>query len=126
MAAKMVHPYKLALFVLLSVTDLFLTWVLVNSTDGIVYESNPVASFWLATFGWLGLTAYKMGLMVFVSALVLVISRYRPRVGGRILLFACSALTCVVLYSCFLGWMLDPSNLHVTSQRVVLVARYTN
>jgi hypothetical protein len=123
MATKMVHPGKLLLFVLLSMADLFLTWLLVTGTGGQVYESNPVANYWLASYGWLGLGVFKAGMVSVVSTLVLVISRYRPRTGERVLLFACSTLTVVVLYSCFLAWSLGLPNHTLAPEEIVLAAR---
>jgi hypothetical protein len=99
---KRLHPGKQLLFALLSVTDLFLTWWLLDHSDGEVYESNPVANWWLARHGWLGLVAFKAGGVLLVIGLVAFISRYRPRAGGRILGFACAILALVVLYSAFL------------------------
>jgi hypothetical protein len=96
------HTRKLILFALFSVADLLMTWVLVQGTGGHVYESNPVAGAWLASYGWTGLAIFKSLAIVLVCGLVILISRYRPRTGGRILVFACSITAAVVVYSCFL------------------------
>jgi hypothetical protein len=111
MSVRIAHPGKLLAFVLLSLADLFLTWLLVSGSDGEVYESNPVAGFCLNLFGWLGLGVYKFLSVTLVSTLVLIISRSRPRAGGRILVFACVSLTAVVLYSCFLAWSIGLATL---------------
>ena len=47
------------LFIALSGADLFLTWRLLSSRGSAVYESNPVAAWFLGRFGWMGLTAFK-------------------------------------------------------------------
>ena len=46
-AATFPHRRKLFLFVLLNVVDLVLTWCLVGRGNGEVYESNPIARWWL-------------------------------------------------------------------------------
>ena len=100
--ASLTHSRKLALFATLSLADLALTRFLLERGGGAAYESNPVAAWWLATFGWAGLAGFKLALVGLVVGLALVVSRYRPRAGGRLLAFGCSALLAVVLYSGFL------------------------
>jgi hypothetical protein len=67
-----------------------------------VYESNPIAAWWLASYGWGGLVAYKLAILMVVGGLVAGIARWRPRTGELILVFACGAQSTVVLYSLFL------------------------
>ncbi|MCI0465299.1 MAG: DUF5658 family protein [Gemmataceae bacterium] len=107
MRANTLHPGKLSLFAVLSGADLFLTWRLLEHGDGWLYESNPVAAWWLAHFGWLGLTAFKTAGVLLVVGLVMVISRSQPRTGGWVLGFACSVPALVVLYSTALAGLLD-------------------
>jgi hypothetical protein len=97
--ASLPHPRKLALFAALSLADLALTWHLLHRPGGGAYESNPVAAWWLARFGWAGLVGFKAGVVLLVAAVSLVVSRHRPRAAGRVLAFGCSALLAVVLYS---------------------------
>jgi hypothetical protein len=104
------HPGKLALFALLSVADLFMTWQLVQASDGKVYESNPVANAWLASFGWTGLTIFKGLAILLVAGTAVYVSWHRPRTGGRLLIFACGATAFVVVYSCYLGLTGEPLN----------------
>jgi hypothetical protein len=101
--AAVVHPRKLLLFTLLSLSDLGLTLLLLRHGGGAVYESNPVAGWWLAAYGWVGLAAFKAGTVLVVAALAVVVSRSRPRAGGAVLGFGCSALALVVGYSCYLA-----------------------
>jgi hypothetical protein len=96
------HPGKLCLFAGLSLLDLILTWKLVQSSEGQVYESNPVANWWLGRYGWPGLAAFKLAAVLLVVLLAAVVTRYRPRTGNRVLTFACSSVAVVVLYSSFL------------------------
>ncbi|HJT75644.1 MAG TPA: hypothetical protein VJ739_00425, partial [Gemmataceae bacterium] len=59
----------------------------------------PVASWWLAGFGWPGLVAFKLATVALVAALAVAVSRRCPRAGGRVLTFGCGAVLAVVLYS---------------------------
>jgi hypothetical protein len=93
------HPRKLSLFALLSLADLALTCFLLGRPGGGAYEWNPVASWWLIRFGWAGLAGFKLGILLLIAALILVVSRSRPRAAGRLLTFGCVALLAVVVYS---------------------------
>jgi hypothetical protein len=97
----MSHPLrgKLALFAVLSVLDLALTWYLLQGRPGRFREANPVAQWWLVNFGWVGLSAFKVGLVLFAASAALFVARHRPRAGGALLSFACLATTVVVVYS---------------------------
>src|SRR5262249_9097167 len=99
MRATIPHFGKLFVFVLLGFVDLILTWHLLEQSPGQVYESNPIARWWLEQHGWLGLVLFKITVVLFVAALALIISQYRPCAGGLVLVFACSALALVDLYS---------------------------
>jgi hypothetical protein len=101
---KALHLCKLSLFALLSVADLFMTWQLVQGSDGHIYESNPVARAWLASYGWVGLAVFKGLAMLMVGGAALYIALHRPRVAGRVLVFACGMTAAVVLYSCYLSF----------------------
>jgi hypothetical protein len=89
----------LSLFAALSLTDLALTCFLLGRPGGGAYEWNPVASWWLVRFGWVGLVGFKLGILLLIAALTLVVSRSRPRAAGRLLAFGCVALLAVVVYS---------------------------
>jgi hypothetical protein len=102
--ARLAHPRKQLLFSTLSLADLGLTWFLLHQAGARAHESNPVASLWLASFGWLGLVGFKLGIVLLVAALAQVVSRERPRAAGRILAFGCSTLLIVLLYSGSLMW----------------------
>ncbi len=99
---KTLHPGKFGLYLVLSLLDLFLTYRLLQVSDGHVYESNPIANAWLNRYGWAGLTTFKVMSMILVASATVCISLRHPRTGGGILTFACSALAVVVLYSCSL------------------------
>jgi hypothetical protein len=82
-----------------------MTWYLVQGSGGHVYESNPVAGAWLESFGWAGLMVFKGLAILLVGGSALYISYHRPRVAGRVLVFACAVTAGVVLYSCYLSFL---------------------
>jgi hypothetical protein len=94
---------RLGLFVALSAADLGLTLFLIGRTEGVVYEGNPVAGWWLDRHGWLGLAAFKGAVVGLVGVLTVVLARQRPRAAGRLVGFGCAAVGVVVLYGCSLA-----------------------
>lgn len=95
----MQHPRKQLLFAVLSVADLTLTCWLLARFGGRVYEANPLARWWLESFGFAGLAGFKAAAVVAVLGLVLLIARSRPRAAGTVLALGCAITTAVVLYS---------------------------
>jgi hypothetical protein len=83
----------------LSLADLALTWFLLERAPGCAYEVNPVASWFLASFGLPGLAGLKGSSVVIVAAAVLFVARRRPPAAQRVLVFGCSTLLAVVVYS---------------------------
>jgi hypothetical protein len=110
------HTGKLLAYLTLSFADLFLTYALLQKTDGAVYEGNPIANAWLTAYGWAGLATFKLVTMLLVAAVAAYVSFYRPQIGGRLLGFACCAVAFVVAYSCWLanayGMHGGPSDVH--------------
>jgi hypothetical protein len=100
---------KSLLFCLLSLADLALTCWLLGNSGGQAYEANPLARWWLSRHGWVGLACFKLTCVLTVLGLASLISRYRPRAGGRVLTFGCAALAAVVLYSAALCLGADAS-----------------
>jgi len=103
------HRYGLALFVLLNLADLLMTWYLIERSKGIVYESNPLAAWWLQTGGWLGLAAFKAGVVLLAGSLILIVSLQRPHLGHGALGLSCAVVAGVVFYS---GWLAGVSRSH--------------
>jgi hypothetical protein len=126
MSATRFHPGKFALYTLLSVADLSLTFFLLTRGKGIIYESNPVASAWLASFGWSGLVVYKALTMALLASIIVFISVHQNRLAGRLLVFACVALAAVVGYSANIAFDLrsDPLQLRVSEDREKYSAFY--
>lgn len=98
----------LAVFVGLGFADLLLTWYLIRVGGGAVIESNPVANWWLASYGWIGMAAFKLGACLLVGVAAAVVGWHRPRTGELILVFACGAQSAVVMYSLLLLRLVEP------------------
>ncbi|HZU37937.1 MAG TPA: DUF5658 family protein [Gemmataceae bacterium] len=96
---KSLRRWLLILYLVLSVADLFLTWLLVQDSDHEVYESNPFAGAWLTRFGWSGLLIFKAILVISVAILCLAIARSRPRWSLLVLVLGCAVTGGVVVYS---------------------------
>src|SRR5262249_22700769 len=62
-------------------------------------EANPVARWWLDSFGWAGLAGFKAAAVALVLGLALLIARSRPRAAGMVLGVGCVITAGVVLYS---------------------------
>src|SRR5437870_1256399 len=105
----MLRCHQLVLFVLLSLTDFALTWVLIERQAEGIYEGNPVARWWLAAYGWPGLFFFKAATVLTAAALAGLIARHRPRLGSHVLTFGCAALAATVLYSGTLAVLHTPS-----------------
>ena len=99
---RLKHTGKQLLFVLLSLADLSMTWALIGDGLGSVYESNPVAAWCLQGYGWSGMAVFKAVMVLASGGLSEVVSRYRPRTGGRVLVLGCIVTASVVLYSGYL------------------------
>ena len=99
MKTPKIHVGRLLLFGILSCLDLVLTFRLLHSGGGYVYESNPIANEWLTRFGFAGLALFKILAMSTAAISVIVVSCYRPHVGSRLLTFACVVVSVVVVYS---------------------------
>src|SRR5262249_5584973 len=91
----------LLLFVVLSVADLVITFLLIKGAQGHikVSEGNPIAGAWYANYGWPGMIIFKVGIIALVGAVGVYISLHRPDTGRRVLTFACLVVALVVIYS---------------------------
>ena len=89
----------LGLYVALSIVDFIFTFALIQLSDGIAYESNPIAAACLDSHGWYGLAAFKtVGVLIFVTTVAMVTVRKRW-VGAAVATFGCAVLFSVVCYS---------------------------
>lgn len=97
MTAKRSCIIGMVLYVVLSLTDLALTYVIIRKNIG--YESNPVAEAWLHRYGWEGLATFKAVTALVFGVSVALISRHRPRTATVLVAVGCAALLVVVTYS---------------------------
>jgi hypothetical protein len=96
-----IFPFLLG-FVILSLLDLLLTWNLVESSGGVVYEANPLAGDILADHGWCGLTWFKLATTAIVVAIGIIIHQVRPRTARWLFGGASAGMSLIVGYSIFL------------------------
>jgi hypothetical protein len=87
---------------MLSAADLLLTWILLQNTNGAVYESNPIANALLGKYGWAGMIMFKATDVLIVAWIVLLLSVFQPRAARRVLSAACGIVGSVTLYSSYL------------------------
>lgn len=106
---------RAALFLLLSLTDLSLTWLLLSVGGGAIDEGNPVARWLLTGYGWTGLAAFKGLTVLVVLGVCGLLHVCRPRLADRLLVASIAVVGAVVLYSCLL-----------TSHLAIAYQRFTN
>jgi hypothetical protein len=86
-----------------STLDVVFTYLLLYGDGPWVFvESNPVANFFLATGGFLGMVVYKALLVALVVINCRVIARHRPETALKVIRFAQVAVGAVLAYSVFL------------------------
>ena len=95
----------MVVFVALSALDFFLTWRLLQTTHLSTFEANPIAALVLEQFGWLGMGLLKLASLTVVLGVVVVLSRWRPAIGRRLLVLCCMVVLAVVGYSGVLPWL---------------------
>lgn len=92
-----------SLFVLASVMDFLMTWLLLNYEGGGDHiefvESNFVARYFLYSWGFNGLVGFKIATVSVVAVICQIIARHRIEVARRLLQFATVAAMVVVVYS---------------------------
>jgi hypothetical protein len=93
---------RYALFAALGLVDLGLTCYLLRASPGHIYESNPLAQWWLARWGWAGLVAFKLALLGLATVAIALVARSRPVIAARVLTFSCLATFAVIVHSCSL------------------------
>lgn len=95
-----------AAFVLASGLDFIMTSLLLrydNGDDQIWFdESNPLARYFLYSWGINGLIAFKIAAVAFVVTICQIIAHRRIDVARRLLQFAALAASLVVIYSGYL------------------------
>jgi len=87
------------LFVLVSALDVFMTYILLSHSNGLFYESNPVARFFIREWGPKGMVYFKFVMVAFVCVVAQIIARRKPEVARWLLLGATGVVGFVVVYS---------------------------
>jgi hypothetical protein len=99
-----VHCWQeLTLYVVVSGLDFVATQALLQH-DGVVRfgEANPVARYFLYSWGPRGMLWFKAALTVLVCVISQVVAVRRPQAARRLLEFGTLAVTLVLLYSAWL------------------------
>ncbi len=97
----------IAIFFVLSAADLLMTRHLIEAGGGTVLESNPIANWCLISGGWMGLAAFKAGMVAVIGAVAVILTWHSKRISELVLVFACGAQSAIVLHSAFLDRLLQ-------------------
>ena len=89
--------HETALFVLVSMLDVFMTYVLLRT--GHFTESNPIADFFIGHWGAKGMIYFKMVMTGFVCVLTQIIAIKKPASAEFVLKLGTLVVGCVVVYS---------------------------
>jgi Domain of unknown function (DUF5658) len=94
-------------FTIASLLDFLMTWILLDhqnsERDFKFVESNPVAGYFLGSWGFLGLLGFKFGMVALIAAVCLVIAGRRFDTARRVLQFAALVCSLVVMYGASLA-----------------------
>jgi len=94
-------------FVLVSLLDLFMTFLLLYFSNrgmmrNVVVESNPVAQYFISGWGTLGLVWFKIGMVTLIVLAAQGVATRRPAVAQLVLNGATLFVGSVVVYSAYL------------------------
>ena len=94
-------------FVLISLLDLFMTFLLLYLSNrgmmrNVVVESNPVARYFISGWGTLGLVWFKIAMVTLIVLATQVVATRRPVLAQLVLNGATLFVGSVVVYSAFL------------------------
>ena len=92
-------------FLIASGLDLYLTYLLLTNQEIIYVESNPVARYFLYSWGFFGMAMFKLCMMGIVESACILIARQRPQLGSRVLNLCTVIVGTVVVYSMCLSIM---------------------
>ena len=88
-------------FILASALDVLMTYLLLSHGPEF-QESNQIAAFFLARFGFKGMVYFKFALVAFVTVIAQVIAKSRPTTARWLLIVGTAATAAVVIYSVIL------------------------
>ena len=86
-------------YVLVSVLDLFMTYILLAQKGMHFIESNPVAGRFFADWGFKGMVYFKIAMVLLVCVIAQIVVRRRPRTAKWLLNGATLVVAGVVVYS---------------------------
>ena len=89
-------------YVLVSVLDLFMTYILLAQKGMHFIESNPVAGRFFADYGLKGMVYFKFAMVALVCVIAQIVVRRRPLVAKWLLNWATLVVAGVVVYSLML------------------------
>lgn len=95
--------FEKTLFVIVNLMDIVMTSLLLNT--GQFIETNPIANFVLAEWGFAGVTVFKLSVVAMVMLIANIIAVSRIRTSRMLLHFGTLIVGGVVTYSCVLMMM---------------------
>lgn len=89
-------------FVLLNLCDIVATFALLRR-ESRYFESNPIARWFFEGWGFRGMVWFKLAMVVVVVAVTQIVARQNPALAQAVLVFGCTVVAGVFLYSYWLG-----------------------
>ena len=96
------YPQETLIFCVVSALDVLMTIRLLNRSDVQFMESNPIANFFLETWGMAGMVYFKLTMTTVAGVISQIVARKNPRVAKYFLGAATIVIVGVVLYSVWL------------------------
>lgn len=91
------HGWETALFLLVSVLDVFMTYIVLST--GNFREANLLARFFIVHWGARGMVYFKFAMVAFAVVVIQLIARNHPDIALRLLRLAVVIASCIVIYS---------------------------
>ncbi|MBI5760526.1 MAG: hypothetical protein HZA46_18580 [Planctomycetales bacterium] len=91
-----------AVYVVVNALDVLMTYLLLTHDQVEFIEANPLARYFLYSWGPKGMVWFKVALVTLVTLNVQLIARKRPDIAQRVLYLAIAIVSGVVIYSVFL------------------------
>ena len=96
------HQQESLRYVLVSVLDLFMTYLLLCQSEVRFVEANPIARFFIYGWGFKGMVYFKLGMVALVCVISQIVAQKRPRMAKWLLNWATVVVAGVVIYSLML------------------------
>ncbi len=88
-----------AWFILASLLDFFMTYLMLQHQEIQFVESNPIALYFINHWGIKGLLCFKLSVVAFVSLICQIIARENLQLGRKVLFAGTTIVSVVVVYS---------------------------